>query len=191
MIKINLLPFRAARKKENVRQQISIFLLTIVLCVLGMICWGFLLSKQVGTLNKNIDRLTVELKKYEAKAAEVDRLTNELRMLTQKVDVIKQLEINRKSPLKLMKVLTEVVVPERMWFTNFHYKDKDFSVQGIAVDNKTVADFMNRLEASSIFKDINLITLNRVVKNNLKLKSFNISGSREQPKKPGKSKAKK
>ncbi len=179
MIKINLLPYRAARKKENVRKQISIFFLTIVLCVLCMIIWGIMLSRQVGVLNENIEGLMTELKKYEVKAAEVDRLTNELSMLTRKVDVIKQLEINRKSPLKFMEVLTDVIVAERMWLTSFHYRDKDFSVQGIAVDNKTVADFMKRLEASPIFTAINLITLNRVLKNNLKLKSFSISGSKK------------
>ena len=34
MIKINLLPFRAAKKLENIRMQISVYMLTVVLVLL-------------------------------------------------------------------------------------------------------------------------------------------------------------
>ena len=36
MIRINLLPFRAARKKENIKRQISIYVLTVILLLVGM-----------------------------------------------------------------------------------------------------------------------------------------------------------
>jgi len=36
MIRINLLPFRAARKKENIRRQISVFVLSVVCLALLM-----------------------------------------------------------------------------------------------------------------------------------------------------------
>ncbi|RLB32469.1 MAG: pilus assembly protein PilN, partial [Deltaproteobacteria bacterium] len=36
MIRINLLPFRAARKKENIKRQISIFVLTTLFAFAAM-----------------------------------------------------------------------------------------------------------------------------------------------------------
>jgi type IV pilus assembly protein PilN len=36
MIRINLLPFRAARKKENIRRQLSIYVLSVVCLLLLM-----------------------------------------------------------------------------------------------------------------------------------------------------------
>lgn len=36
MIRINLLPYRAAQKKENIRRQISIFLLLLILMTLAL-----------------------------------------------------------------------------------------------------------------------------------------------------------
>ena len=36
MIRINLLPFRSTRQKENIRRQLSVFLLSIILTLVGL-----------------------------------------------------------------------------------------------------------------------------------------------------------
>jgi len=47
MIKINLLPFRAARKQANIRRQVSIYFLSVV-CLMTLMIYLFLsLGQQV------------------------------------------------------------------------------------------------------------------------------------------------
>ena len=64
MIKINLLPFRAARKRENVRRQVSIYLL----CMLFLFCvMGYLhvsLGGRLDRLKTREESLQKELKSY-------------------------------------------------------------------------------------------------------------------------------
>ena len=51
MIRINLLPFRSARKKENIRRQLSIFVLSLILTVVAIFGVNLLLDSQIGDLN--------------------------------------------------------------------------------------------------------------------------------------------
>ena len=65
MIRINLLPFRAARKKENVRRQISIFLLSFIFLLVVVIYYNVNLNQQIDRLKVKNKETTVQLKKYE------------------------------------------------------------------------------------------------------------------------------
>ena len=64
MIRINLLPFRAARKKENIRRQVSIFLLSLVFLLIILFYYNSSLNSQIDGLNTKIKDAKAELKKY-------------------------------------------------------------------------------------------------------------------------------
>ena len=64
MIRINLLPFRAARKKENIRRQVSIFMLSLAFLLIIFFYYNFSLSNKVDSLNTNIKNTKTELAKY-------------------------------------------------------------------------------------------------------------------------------
>ena len=78
---------------------------------------------------------------------------------------------------------------KRLWFTGFQAKGDSIKIQGIAIDNKTVADFMTRLEASKLYADVKLKTLKQTKIKKLNLKSFHISCNKA--KKPKEQAAKK
>jgi len=64
---------------------------------------------------------------------------------------------------------------KRLWFTNFEAKGNNIGIKGIAMDNKTVANFMTRLENSKLYKNVNLKTLKQQKITKLNLKSFDIT----------------
>ena len=181
MIRINLLPFRAARKKENIRRQVSIFLLSLVFLLILLFYHNWNLGHKIDALNARIKQTNSELKKYEAINKEIQAIKKKLSNLNQKMAVMDTLEANRFEPTRLMDAMTQIIVPKRMWFTRLDSKDKRVSIRGIALDNKTVADFMVRLEQSGLFSDVDLKTLKakRVQKANLK--SFQISCVKKPP----------
>jgi type IV pilus assembly protein PilN len=65
-----------------------------------------------------------------------------------------------------------------MWLTNLLMNGRNISIKGIALDNKTVADFMTRLEDSKLYTNINLQTVNQKTIRKYNLKSFDISCTR-------------
>ena len=151
MIRINLLPFRAARKKENVRRQISVFVLSLFLITAILHYAGGFWTKKIKLLNAQIDQINQELTVTTAAAKEVDKIKKELDALQQKTEVIQNLEKTRREPVQLLDAMTGLIVENRMWFTNFTDIQSTIKIKGVALDNKTVADFMTELEKSGFF----------------------------------------
>ena len=61
MIRINLLPLRASRKKETVRQQVSILVLSLIGVLLVGICLYLLLLAKISTATAQIDSSEAEI----------------------------------------------------------------------------------------------------------------------------------
>ena len=141
MIRINLLPFRAARKKENVRRQISIFLLSFALIIIAVVYWNIWLGNKISKLKaRNQDTIT-QIAKYEKINKEIAQIKKTLSNLEQKIKVIETLEGGRKDAVNLMESMTELIVKERMWFTNLSVQGDNITIRGIALDERTIADF--------------------------------------------------
>jgi len=179
MIRINLLPFRAARKKENVRRQVSIVLLSLFLVILVMIYFNLSLKNKIEALDAKVENTKKQIALVEKQAKEVDRIKKEFDKLNKTVhllDNMTKMVVEKTSISELDKSEGKDIKPEkRLWFTSFNAKGNNINIKGIALDNKTVADFMTRLEISGIYKDVNLRTLTQKTVNKLKLKSFEIT----------------
>lgn len=192
MIRINLLPYRDAQKKENIRRQISIFVLAVIMVVGTLVYYNISLNNDIDALNTQIKNTKSMLARLEKQAKKVDEIKKAFNTLKQKTDVIKNLETNRKIAVQLLDNMTTLVAEEvsasqsetsadsdskpvkRLWFTNFQENSDKINLQGIALDNKTIADFMSRLEASNLFMNVNLKTIKQQKVNELNLKNFEI-----------------
>ena len=193
MIRINLLPYRAARKKENIRKQISIFFFSFLVVVAIVLFYNMSLQKRIDVLNTKIAENKKMLAKFEKQAKEVDRIKNAFNNLEKKTKVIKNLETKRKDAVCMLDNMTKVVAEhtsisgsdslsdkdntpvKRLWFTNFEAKGNNVGIKGIAMDSKTVADFMTRLEVSKLYNNVNLKTLKQQKIGKLNLKNFDIT----------------
>ena len=190
MIRINLLPFRAARKKENIRQQISAFVLCLFLVTCLLFWVGGFWSKKIESLNAEIKSVRSELTATQAAAKEVDRIITELDELQKKTEVIGNLKKSRREPVQMLEAMTGLVIEKRMWFTDFSDSDRTVKIKGIALDNKTVADFMTELEESALFSNVNLDNLKQqTLLENLNLKNFEITCSKVEPEQASDNKA--
>jgi len=175
MIRINLLPFRAARKKENIRRQVSIFCLMIVLVVLSQIYYTNWTSRKIDQLNSNISQVKNEIALYKGKAHEVTEIKKKLKKLEMKLGIVDSLEAKRRAPVRLIDALTLLMVPKRMWLNSLKSDAKNLVLKGLAFDNKTVADFMTRIEGSSLFSGVDLKNLQmKPIKGAARIKSFEV-----------------
>lgn len=222
MIKINLLPFRAARTKENIRRQVSIFLLSLIMVTSILIYHNIGLKGKVKKLDKEVEEITVEVASYETKARKVDAIKAKLAILDQKNTVIDNLQMNRYEPVKLLDTMSSAIVADRMWFTQLSEKEtvrkatqsqkkpapgknqpavpntppqdivtKTVTLRGLALDNKTIADFMTGLENLPLFSSVRLINIEHEEIRDIKIKKFEIKCEKAPLKQASKGKAKK
>lgn len=175
MIRINLLPFRAARTKENVRRQVTIFLLLIVLIVVGMGGYTLAMTAQVNSYRQKVSDTEAELNKFTKQAKEVDDINQKNQVLQKKIDIIEELQVVRKAPVKVLGVLTELVIPDRMWIESYNEVGSNVTLKGSALDEITVADFTRKLELSEHFSSASLTILQvGATQKSVAMKSFEI-----------------
>ena len=202
MIRINLLPYRESRKKESILRQINIFLAVFFIVFVSLLYYSIWLGNKIDDLNTKIKNTKILLTQAETQAKKVDQIKNELEKLGHKTDVIKNIEMNRRAPVILLENMTKMVAEKaststldasedrenkpvkRLWFTNFEASGGKINIKGIAMDNKTIADFMSRLEESKLYNNVNLKTITQQKVDNLNLKQFQIDCVRSSLKKP-------
>ena len=187
MIRINLLPFRAARKKENVRRQISFFLLSFALIIIAVVYWNIWLGNKITKLKARNQDTVTQIAKYEKINAEIAQIKKTLSNLEQKIKVIETLEGGRKDAVNLLESMTELIVKERMWFTSLDVQGGNITIHGVALDERTIADFMRNLEGNGTGPYTN-VTLKSIQQQQIKgkdlnLKSFNVTLTKAAPKK--------
>lgn len=175
MIRINLLPFRAARTKENIRRQVSVFLLSLVLLVVVLSTVNGHLGNKIEAFDEKLAGLKKEVKTYEKKAEKVEKFKARLEELNKKIEIVNQLKAHRKGPPLLLAAITELVVPGRMQLTSMKMNDNSLKMDGVALDNETIAVFMKRLDRSEKFKKVNLSSSKKKVMQDVEMKQFGVN----------------
>ncbi len=175
MIRINLLPFRAARTKENIRRQVSVFVLSMILLLVVLVMINFRLGGKVDALETELASIREDIKRYEEKAEQVDVIENKLEELKTKTKIVKELKENREAPPLLLAEITELVVPRRMQIKKMTYTRSGLGIEGIAMDNETVAVFMKRLEGSDKIVSVALGSARQTTEYDVEMKSFGIN----------------
>ena len=174
MIKINLLQARKEKKKVGLRKEFIILIVSVVLLLVAFIFihWG-LNKKQEDTLAQIAQR-KAEIAKYKSLTTEVNKAKEEQKMLQNRLDIIDSL---RKDKARAAKVLDELSIdkPEKMHLESLKKEGSKLGIEGIALDDETIANFMTNLRKSKLFKNVDLIVSEQVEQNKIKLKKFILS----------------
>lgn len=175
MIKINLLPFRLARKKENIRRQVSIFFLLIVFTLVLLAWYTMGIDQKIARKKVEIIQVKAQIALYREKANRVTEIKKKLKLLEDKLKIVGSLKEKRKEQLALLEEMSDKIIPERMWIESLKADSSHVAIKGVAFDNPTIADFMRNLEDSAIFSGVDL-KRSKIQKfqDNIMLKSFEL-----------------
>lgn len=175
MIRINLLPFRVARKKENIRRQVSIFFLSILMISLLLTWYTLGIDKKIVETRGQISQVQAQIALFKEKADRVTQIKKNLKILEDKLKIVSSLEEKRREQLVLLEELSDKIVPERMWVESMKSDSANVTLVGVAFDNPTIADFMRNLETSPLFSNIDLKRSKvQKFKDDVMLKSFEL-----------------
>jgi type IV pilus assembly protein PilN len=174
MIKINLLPVRAAKKKESARQQISILLLAVTaVLVIAFGIYSVTLAK-ISTAHEEIGKSEQEIKRLKEKIGEIDNIKKFQAEVKKKLDILSQLRRDKTGPATRLAKLSDAV-PDKLWLTKYAESGDNVSLAGVAFNEDLIAAFMRNLQASNAFTNVELLVSEQLDISGIKAKKFEIS----------------
>jgi len=135
------------------------------------------MSSKLSLLESEKESLETKLKELKKVTLEVEGLEEKKGLLREKLLTIANLKANKSGPVQLLDDLN-LAIPDRAWLENVKQSEGKVEIEGVALDNQTVSDFMENLEASDFFSGVDLGYSNQIEKDNVKLQSFALVAKR-------------
>ncbi len=172
MIRINLIRGKRKRKKEfNID---VLYLLLPILVIAGVLVFHYSVKGKIDRLNDDIRRANAEVTRLKKEIGEVESFKARKAELQQKVDVISNLQQQRKGPVKSFLALS-ASIPEKCWIDSFSIKGERIDIKGYALNNYTIANFMTALGQSGRFRNVVLGSAEQATVSNVKLVRFSLT----------------
>ncbi|MEW5949455.1 MAG: PilN domain-containing protein [Thermodesulfobacteriota bacterium] len=175
MIKINLLPVRLAKKKENIRKQLSVCLLSVFFIVLAMAYLGISFSYQIKSLTDDIGQVRNEIGEYSKVVQGLEEQKKQKDLIQKKLDVLGRLQRNKTGPVHMLDEISTNLPEKRLWLKAVKQTENKLLLEGVAMDNATIALYMKNLAASPYFTNVDLINSAQETVNSVKLMQFSIT----------------
>jgi len=144
MIRINLLPVRAAKKKEMGKQILVLFAIVLIAAFVGNYMW-------YADRQKEYDQNAAGIAQVKTKIAELDKIIGEVSKISErktevekKLNVLDNLRKGRAGPVKMLDALA-TATPKKLWLKAFTEEKGAVKVTGSAISHDDVAEFMSNL----------------------------------------------
>jgi type IV pilus assembly protein PilN len=157
MIRVNLFPFRAARIKENIRRQVSYYFGSVIVILLAMTWFYIGFTREINSLTKERERIKKELATYKDTNAKIKSLKETIADIEAKLKTIQELEKVKTGPVKLLDDIATSVPKDKLWLASLRESKGTLMLEGTAMDNETVADFMDKLQSTGTITSVELV----------------------------------
>jgi type IV pilus assembly protein PilN len=174
MIRINLLPYVEAKKKEGVKAELFVYagVLVLFLVVLGSV--AAFMTFRIGGLETDIQNGEQRLAILNKVVGEVESFKADKIMMEKKLSIIQKLEENRLYPVRMLDQFTTLVPVKDIWLDKVSEAGTELTVEGMARDSIAVARFMKSLETASFIKSVDLVASRRKEVSGHKLQQFTL-----------------
>lgn len=150
MARINLLPWREEKRKEQQKQFASITILSVVFVGFVILAVHLQYSRMIDYQKSRNTFLQREISKVEKQIKEIEALEKEKQRLLARMNVIQQLQHNRPEIVHMIDELVRVI-PDGTYLTSFKQNNQALSIEGLAQSNARVSAFMRNVAASEWF----------------------------------------
>ncbi len=141
MIKINLFPFRAARIKENIRRQVTVYSLSVIFLILLLGVFPYnpysylSLDKKLKFLREEKDVKGKKLDSFKDITVKIKKLDKTKAEIEVKLKTIEDLEKGKAGPVKLLDDIAMSVPRDKLWLTRLAEEKGEPTLEGKAMDN--------------------------------------------------------
>lgn len=183
MIKINLLPVKAAKRREQGQRQLLLGVVVISATLVAIIIFHGTQVAKLNDMRSFNQQLARDIAKLKAEIGDYDIIKAQRDELIRQRDAIKRLQANRSGPTYMMRELSDILTPgkgptfnkeqyeesikrdpsvgfnpnwdtRRAWLISYAEQAHNVTIKGGAKSDEDVAEFLKRLKVSAFFSDV-------------------------------------
>ncbi len=146
----------------------------VVLCTV-LLGATFLMSMNVKQTINEVTRLEAKKKSYDSTLREIKRLEKQKEQLFVKIEAIKKLKSQSQVSVHLLDEIAKVTPANSLWLNSLKQAGTTISLDGVALDNTTVAEYMKKIEASPFLQAPILVNSSQKVVATRNLQAFSMT----------------
>ncbi len=181
MLKINLLPVRQLKKRAKAKRQFLGMVILFVIVLASLAATAVLQLQKINSLETDISALNKKKESYTPTLNKISQLKKDREELSRKTEIIHKLKADSSLTVRVLDEVATKVDKQRMWLEALQQQNASLSLSGVALDNQTVAQFMDNLKESPFVKDVTLTSSSLKVVSGRNLKSFELTCVVAQP----------
>jgi type IV pilus assembly protein PilN len=171
--RVNLLPWREMRRKEQDRQLLTIAVGAWILMGVIIFYAHVHVSALIENQGKRNDFLNQEIAKVEKEIKEIAELKKQRADLIARMNVIYQLQGDRARVVHLFDELARKL-PDGIYFSSLRNSGSNIALQGVAQSNARVSALMRNLSSSDWFADPELEVITVSLKGSDRVSNFSL-----------------
>lgn len=178
MTRINLLPWREVRRRQQQRDFMIVLAAAGLVAALAVFLTNWLIDQQIAHQEARNDYLRGEitrLKKAEAEIKELDKVKSRL---LGRLTVIQNLQASRPGMVKVFDTLPRLL-PENVYLTSVKIQGNQLTLKGIASSNNVISNFMRNLSESGEFGEPVLTVVETKTINEVRASVFELMVNRK------------
>jgi len=177
MIRINLIPYRSAKRQQQIMQHLSVFFAVVVVAVLLVMGAQTTASLQLSDLKDETLRVQQQNAELKKKIGKIKNLASLRADVERKLGIVDRLQEGRFRSLKTLHEVAQLI-PDNVWIKSVKDGGDKIELSGLGESNKAVANFMRKLDQSPLFTDIQLMVISRITVDGLPVRTFSLNMSR-------------
>ena len=147
MAHVNLLPWRAERRKQREREFYMQLVAAFVVALGVLLLWIFWMDQRIDNQNERNAYLQSEIKQLDVRIAKIKDLETVRAHLLARKQIIEQLQADRSQMVHLFDELVKTI-PSSARLTGLKQSGQSMSLDGVAQSNASVAEYMRNVEIS-------------------------------------------
>lgn len=180
MARINLLPWRETRRKEQQKEFFTLIGLAAALCGAVVLLTHFEINGRIGHQERRNQFLTNEIKILDDKIKEIKKLDSTRQALIERMEIIQNLQATRPGIVHLFDELV-TTLPEGVHLTNLKQSGNNLAISGRAESNARVSSYMRNIDESVWMGNPRLGVIETKDDKLARISNFNLSATQINP----------
>lgn len=174
MIRINLLPHRAEKRRARQIQFVSLCVITLVAAAVVVGLVHAVISARIDYQERRNQYLKNETAKLDRQIAEINKLREQTRALLARKEVVENLQSTRSDVVHLLDQMLRIL-PDGVYLASIKQSGNRINLVGYAQSNARVSTLMRAIEDSPWLDSPSLVEIHATNANGARVNQFTLN----------------